>query len=251
MRLGDMDFALFLDIIDQLPDTTTIVPFFRGEPLLYPRFADAMERLSTFSSVQLATNGDYVARHREAIVESCTFVSLSLHEFRAPYHDQLFQAAQHRGVTTQVSIIDALIPDGKKAAFVSAWLQHVDRVRIYAQHTHAHYGDSRLTIHDAGQACAKPWSDMVVYWDGRVALCCHDWDNPGLADLNLHTVEEAWNGLPYKMVRHYHETGQRRKVKSCRHCDQWMAAYTPNGILGELYTCPTFGTTLNVKTSVG
>jgi len=56
-----------------------------------------------------------------------------------------------------------------------------------------------------------------------------------MADLNIHSIEEVWNGLSYRMVRHYHNEGNRRKVDSCKNCHQWMADYSPNKILGELY----------------
>ena len=238
--LGNMSLKLFTSVISQLPSSTVIVPFFRGESLMYPRFVEAMKRLQRFKSVQLATNGDLLnPENRKAILDACMFISISLHNYLFPKKRgrtlKMLREANGHGLTTQVSIVETYLKDKQK--FVDEWLPYVDRVRIYVEHSHNGYGSTHLKIDDLGQPCGKPFNEMVVYWDGKVALCCHDWDNNGhLGDLNGQSVEKVWNAQPYRYVRTLHEEGFRTNVKSCENCHQWMADYTPNKILGELYT---------------
>lgn len=238
-----MNWELLTKVLDQLPDNTAIVPFFRGEPTLYPRFEDALLEMRRFREVQLATNGDKLSQqNRSAMLKFCTFVSISLHNFVYPTQTKngiltFLYDALGNGVETQISIIDSLIPPKQKKRFVKRWLNHADQVRIYAEHSHTGYGDTLLNIHDLGQPCIKPFNEMVVYWDGKVGLCCHDWNNPSpLGNLNFESIEKVWRGEAYEDVRYKHSHGNRRQVPSCQNCDQWIASYMPKKMLGELYT---------------
>jgi len=232
---GDMNIGLLTDIVEQLPPETIVVPFFRGESLLHPRFADAMEKLRKFQTVQLATNGDYLTpKNQKAITSACSFASLSLHSLQNPH--SFLPSAKNEGVTTQVSIVDSLLPDDKKQEFADGWLQYVDRVRIYREHSHNGFGDIVDGGEDVGWPCMKPMREMVVYWDGEVALCNHDWNGPQLlGNLRNQSVYDVWNGVQYKLIRELHSEGDRRAVEACKDCDYWVVSYLPDKMFGELY----------------
>ena len=242
--LGDMSLSLLKKIIEQLPPETIIVSFFRGESAFHPHFVEAFEMLSRFDEVQMATNGDFLTVSKQnAILEMCNFISYSLHRACCPSDlieiTHFLDAARSKGVLTQVSILETEIPIDAKRKLIDSWLRHVDRFRIYVDHSKGGFGDvdsaTRFAI--LGGACHKPFSDMVVYWDGKVALCNHDWDNQApLGDLNTQTVEAIWNGDKYRQVREFHLTDRRKQVNSCRDCDYWMTEYLPNKMFGEVYT---------------
>lgn len=239
---GNMNLDLLDKILKQLPNNTTIVPFFRGESLIHPRFYEAMKRFSQFKNVQIATNGDLLTRdYQNAILTSCTFISYSLHKYEYP--DEVMgivsflEHARKRGLVTQVSILDNLI-SGDKKQFVEKWLKHVDRVRIYIEHSKDGFGDVEDTYHiiKPGKPCKKPFEDMGVYWDGKVALCNHDWNNPNpLGDLNTQTIEEVWGGERYQKIRNLHKDGLLKQVQTCKACDYWMTDYLPDKMFGELW----------------
>jgi radical SAM protein with 4Fe4S-binding SPASM domain len=68
--------------------------------------------------------------------------------------------------------------------------------------------------------CRALWSDMVIMQDGKVALCCSDYDGlVCMGDLNYQTFGEVWNGESFVTYRRYHRIGKRRKLKLCRQCD--------------------------------
>jgi len=250
---GDMPLPLFQKVLGQLRNDTVIVPFFRGESLLHPKFEEMMRLLAAggYRTVQLATNGDMLnIKNSAAILSACSFVSFSLHRYDLPHSslypkivDFLYGAKLH-GVQTQVSILDTMIPEaaGEKERFVQQWLRHADRVRIYAQHSRSGFGDvdrSRYKVCGDRLPCAKPFSETVVYWDGKVALCNHDWDNPSpLGDLNSQTLPDVWTAKPYGEVRRLHRAGKGAQVPSCATCDHWAVQLTPNRMFGELYVQP-------------
>lgn len=241
--LGDMSLELLKKILDQLPSDACVIPFFRGESLIHPRFYGMMKLFRRFEDVQIATNGDLLTLdNQNAILKSCSFVSYSLHKFGYP--DEFMDVvnflgrARNSDILTQVSILETMILRDKEL-FVEKWLKYVDRVRIYVEHSHVGFGDVELKyqqIRGYGPCC-KPFVDMVVYWDGKVALCNHDWDNHDpLGDLNTQTIKEIWNGSKYQEVRNLHKTGFLKAIESCKNCDYWMTDYLPNKMFGEVYT---------------
>jgi len=242
--LGDMSLNLLKKIVDQLPPETTIVPFFRGESAFHPHFVDAFKMLSRFDTVQMATNGDFLTTSKQdAILDTCSFISYSLHK---PSYPEIFvdvvyflDYARRMGLSTQVSVLETEIPVGTKQRLIDDWLKHVDRFRIYVEHSKEGFGsvESRYRRIHGDRPCHKPFSDMVVYWDGKVVLCNHDWDNyEPLGDLNIQTIEEVWNGERYEGVRNLHKAGLLKKIKTCKDCDYWMTDYLPSKMFGEVYT---------------
>jgi hypothetical protein len=48
--------------------------------------------------------------------------------------------------------------------------------------------------------CYRPWLTFTVLWDGRVSLCCADFDGRHiLGDLNTSSIKDVWNAEPYRM----------------------------------------------------
>ena len=230
---GNMTQELYSHLLEQLPDSLTIVPFFRGESLTHPLFPKMMGQLSRFKQVQLASNGDCLTLpNQTAILTGCTFFSLSLHELLMPWRVpclQFLHIARQKGLQTQVSILNNLLQRNIKKRFVREWQKHVDRVRIYQEHSINGFGDMNGESKPLDE-CSKPNSEMVVYWDGKVGLCNHDWNNQTyLGDLNFSNIEEVWQSYNYQRVREWHQSGDRNKVPSCKEC------CFNNKMYGELY----------------
>jgi len=229
--VGDMSISLLTKVTKQLPSNIDVVAFFRGEPLLNPHFTEAMTLLEKFNVVQLATNGDYLTKtNRKAILDTCTFVSLSLHEFLFP-HQTRFPSFLYEclgaGIETQISILDSLIDESKIARFIREWRLHTDRVRIYKTHSQDGFGNMGVIVNDR---CDKPFEELVVFWDGKVGLCNHDWNGSfPLGDLNKQTINQVWNHSNYAGVRELHEMGLRRAVPTCEFC-----SFRSKKIYGEL-----------------
>jgi radical SAM protein with 4Fe4S-binding SPASM domain len=240
MALGDMPIDLYFKILEQLPHNTVIVPFFRGEPLLHPEFPLFMKALHKFKTVQLATNGDYLTTvNQEAIIDNVSFVSVSLHEFQYPSETNflgfLYYCSENK-VKTQISILSKLIPFTETRYFIKAWKVQVDRVRLYQEHSVSSYGDVQTNNKSDDKPCQKPFEDLVIYWNGKVALCNHDWKTQMfLGDLNKQSVVQVWNNQAHRWICKSHRAGHRQWVVMCRNCDMWQTSYLPQGMFGELY----------------
>jgi len=226
-----MSIALFLKVVYELPKDTVVVPFFRGESLMHPYFNIMLPYLKRFKTVQLATNADYLTpKTKASILESCSFISVSLHSYLFPHQTTFLgflKDAKTRGITTQVSIINTLLPP-KHRGFIAAWQKHADRVRVYREHSRVGFGS--MDTPQPRKGCSKPFTDLVVYWDGKVGLCNHDW-NGGciLGDLNKQTIKDVYNDKPYLEVRDLHNFGNRACVGTCRDCH-----FESNKVYGEI-----------------
>ncbi len=245
--LGNMSLDLYKKILNQLPSETIIVPFFRGESLAHPDFVEMMNLLKRFDKVQIATNGDLLTPdNQNAMLNACTFISYSLHNFEYP--EEIIEVvnflglARKNGVITQASILENLITEDY-TLFIEKWLKHIDRVRIYVEHSTIGYGDVKTHYKNIGPSellpCKKVENDLVIYWNGKVALCNHDWNSKTpLGDLNTQTIEEVWNGERYQEIRKLHKSGSLKQIETCKDCDYWMTDYLPNKMFGELYVEP-------------
>ena len=69
------------------------------------------------------------------------------------------------------------------------------------------------------ETCLMPYTDVFVFPDGRMGICCCDnFEATTMADLNKVSVKEAWNSEEYKAVRQaVKET--RADYPFCKYCD--------------------------------
>ncbi|MDR0220082.1 MAG: SPASM domain-containing protein [Lachnospiraceae bacterium] len=69
------------------------------------------------------------------------------------------------------------------------------------------------------ETCLMPYTDMFIFPDGRLGLCCCDnLEATTLADLNDVRLREAWNSAGYQELRQA-LAGGRHNYPFCKHCD--------------------------------
>jgi hypothetical protein len=80
-------------------------------------------------------------------------------------------------------------------AFIAEWSQIADKIHITDLHNWAGTLNGRS---DVQYPCYRMWLTFTVLWDGRVSLCCADYDGRNvLGDLRTSTIAEIWNGPAY------------------------------------------------------
>jgi len=99
--------------------------------------------------------------------------------------------------------------------FIEHWRKIADKVHITDLHNWA--GTLNATS-DVNYPCYRMWQTFTVLWDGRVSLCCADFDGRHiLGDLRTSTIADVWNGPAYLGVRRQHL--QNGGPEICRSCD--------------------------------
>jgi len=67
--------------------------------------------------------------------------------------------------------------------------------------------------------CAKPFREMSIRWDGKIAICCNDWRGHYFCgDINLFSIEEIWNNKAFQIARKMLYNRDREFIP-CKWCD--------------------------------
>lgn len=100
-------------------------------------------------------------------------------------------------------------------AFIEHWRQRADKIHI----TDLHNWAGTLNKHsEVNYPCYRPWLTFTALWDGRVSLCCADFDGSTiLGDLRTQTISEIWNSDTYRALRREHLESGGPDI--CRACD--------------------------------
>jgi sulfatase maturation enzyme AslB (radical SAM superfamily) len=100
-------------------------------------------------------------------------------------------------------------------AFIREWGAIADKIHITDLHNWAG------TLHERSNVrypCYRLWQTFTVLWDGRVSLCCADYDGRNvLGDLRTSTIAAIWNSPTYRAVRRQHLDSGGPEI--CRSCD--------------------------------
>jgi len=264
---GFLDTNLGLRLIDEIASHAPrqVVPFFRGEPLLHPDWARLLESLLAKAGleVQFTTNATLLDESAAArlVALSPQFVSFSLDTMDPALYNSMrkgadfeltmanvlrfleLNAAHGSQTMIQVSTVETEAHKAGMEAFVKFWTPLVDRVRVYEEHSaDGHLGSvrSQQSGNDTRRPCQKPFTDMVIYYSGQVALCNHDWTRDaggeGIGDVRTASIAEIWSGTSYRNIRDRHLEANLEGTAPCEHCDHWRVFYLEKGLSGRVYT---------------
>ena len=100
-------------------------------------------------------------------------------------------------------------------AFIEHWRGIADKIHITDLHN---WAGTLNTESDVNYPCYRPWLTFTVLWDGRVSLCCADFDGKTiLGNVNTQSIADIWNAEPYREARRQHLESGGPDI--CRACD--------------------------------
>lgn len=271
MKIGFMSMELYKKIIDEASDhlPVKLVIFFRGESLLHPEFIECVKYAKDkgIGPIQYATNAfeltnDMADKLLETGIDFISFSldtldpeiyrksrlcgNLDISRDNVIYLSKKCDEKRKKGLqvpTLQVSTVEIEEYMPEQGKFIEFWKKYVDIVRVYYEHDDngkfRNVEVQRLLEEEVPERkpCRKLFTDLLVYWDGQLALCNYDWRG-GLQGLNLNkmTIEEAWNSKLYEQLREAHNNDEIADDIMCQNCQHWRIDYMQNGYLGKLYT---------------
>lgn len=235
---GFINFSLFKRIVDEITKypETILVLHRRGESLLHPNFIEMCNYVKgKFKEIQLATNATLLDNAKsKAIIGALKFISFSIdipevfNKTRIPAkYDKVesnilrFLDLNKGKVRTQVSMVKTIdTPSENTVIFKGKWKGKVDRIRIYEEHSRDGRFGSLNRSRGSRVPCVMPFYEMLIYYDGKVGRCNHDWNGVPMGDVNKSTIEKVWNNSLYENLRTQHQT-LNMNDEVCKGCDCW------------------------------
>lgn len=105
--------------------------------------------------------------------------------------------------------------------YLKKWKGVVDGISISYLHNWAgkFSGEHLLKDTKRRDPCRFLWTDMPVSWDGKVTICCYDYENEVvIGDLSDNGIVSVWTGEPLKRLRQIHTEGHFDKIDICKEC---------------------------------
>ncbi|UYH53683.1 radical SAM/SPASM domain-containing protein [Lawsonia intracellularis] len=262
-EFGIMDVALAHELIKEMASykPVTVVPFFRGESLMHPQWDIILQYLMEYNvgPIQLTTNATLLTHENteKLLNVGLDFLSFSIdtidpkcyQEIRGMDYNIILnnilyflkrQEERQVPIVVQVSAVKTEKNASDIQNFIDFWLPKVDRVRIYEEHSKdGKIGSLKQPTKIARKACHKVFEDMVIYWNGDVALCNHDWTRrvtgQHIANVRNKGIAVCWNSPTYNSIRQAHENINLSGVMPCESCDHWVVSYLPENHIGQIF----------------
>ncbi len=233
-RKGMMSFELFKKIIDEYSTSTAtrrVQMNNIGEPLLDPLLIEKIKYAKEKGVVQVFcfSNGSLLNKKTsEDLIDSgLDYLIISLDGTNRESYEKIRINLKFNEVIENVR--NFLIIREKKRANKPKIELHVtisDENRLeekkfvkkmrgladYVSIAHAHNWAGQREIKNADviqksnktdlAPCTNLWSELTILWDGRVALCCLDYEGKLiLGDINEESLKNIWNGKRIQAIR--------------------------------------------------
>lgn len=220
---GYMSKELWRKLIDEIyaasPDAI-VLPFWRGESLLHPDFAELMAyALNKSCRIHISTNGHVLTDKQADVLAMCEFITFSVHTMKGYLNARKFLSTPKKGMpVVQISFVR-----GEKTAdellrkLVTAHnLDGFDSVRLYDEHSRGGvFGKSGHSPDTGRKFCPKLQDTLVVAFDGAVSRCNHIWKTEEEISLNNMSIKDVWSSKLIQKIRTDYPDA------SCMPCDQW------------------------------
>jgi radical SAM protein with 4Fe4S-binding SPASM domain len=218
---GDMDFAMVESIAGQLPPGIVVQFHDNGEPLLYPRFGEAV-RLFKKQIKCTDTNGKLLVEKADEIIDNLDTLTISTFE-RDPEADEQYELIKEflaRKGSRRPNVIIRCLGEMDLARYRK--LDCIIATRILHSPMGSFKYKGTPTVPEIG-ICLDLLSHLVIKRDGTVATCVRfDPNHLGvLGNVKDTSLEDIWNGKLRRSYLQYHIKGQRDKVPLCKTCEFW------------------------------
>lgn len=249
-KIGNMKSELFKKIIDE--STTFGARNFClhifGEPLLHPQIIDFVKYIKDSNanhSILLTTNGYFLDefKARGLIENKVDKIAVSFFSLKGDRLKELTGEPNIEKVIDNIRNIAALKKELKASTkiFIRFLLcnENIDEekdfrtlakrlgVLLEIRKTHNYSGviesnyTSAFPINER-HPCYHLWFSPAITWDGKVLLCCNDWDYfEVLGDVNEGSLADIWQGNRLKELRRTHLRGEYNRIPLCEKCNVW------------------------------
>jgi len=244
-KTGFMDFSLFRKIIADCANLKVkeVAIYRLGEPLLDPNFSEKVAYAKKAGIKIVSTNTNASLLNEETAIKildsGLDIIYISLDANSKEVYERIRKGLNYDIVKKNIKrfielknsrnkekptiILNFCRTDENKNQvkdFVREWNKHG---QVWISNTHDWAGKAEVKA-KSGLArridpCRLLWTELIVSWDGKVPLCCIDYDDKIImGDLKNESIREVWSGERLKKNRNIHMDGDFNKIPLCESC---------------------------------
>ncbi|MBQ9500567.1 MAG: SPASM domain-containing protein [Lentisphaeria bacterium] len=224
LKYGDMDFSLLEKIASEVPAGIVVQLHNNGEPLLYPRFGEAVRLFrDTGNIVNIVTNGKLLLEKADEIIDNLDTLSVSVFEKdedAGEQYDILEKFLALKGARKPFTSL-RLIGDVDAAPYKKFNTLIIRRV-LHSPMGSFRYRKLNPTVPEIG-ICLDFLNHLAINKDGDVSICVRfDPKRLGvLGNIRENTLDELWNSPQRLAWKEAHIAGRRDKIPLCSYCQFW------------------------------
>jgi radical SAM protein with 4Fe4S-binding SPASM domain len=220
LRYGDMDFELLKLIRSQLEPPMTVQFHRDGDPLIYPRLADALDLFDGFIR-SIVTHGETLAKRADEIIGRSEVVTVSV--FRGDKDveiqwESLIAFLEKKGLQlprTVIKIVGDMDSPNRYEQLGVTVIRRLLHNDVNTKYVH------RQPVRPEQDICLDFLGKPAISWDGKVFQCVRfdETEDGYLGDLRDESLESIWNGPLRKQWMQHHIMGQRDLANArCAKC---------------------------------
>ncbi len=221
INYGDMDFELVKKISEQVPEGIVVQFHNNGEPLLYPKFGEAVSLFKNQIRC-VDTNAKLIVEKADEIINNLDTITISVIEKDPKGFEQYELVKRFLEIKgdRKPNIIYRCLGD----VHTESWekLDGIIATRILHSPLGSFKYKKKPTVPEIG-ICLEILNHMAINRFGEVSICVR-FDPKGLGiigDANSTPVVDVWQGSQRKEWVKYHIEGKRNRIPLCSYCDFW------------------------------
>jgi len=237
-RQGVMDFDLFRKVVDECAalGITHVRVHNYGEPFLDRELVEKVRyaKHKGIAEVGMISNGSLITEDiaRGMIDAGLDAINISVDAAGKEVFESTRVHLKYDEVTANIRTLARLRRESGKthpklilsfvrqhnsadeAKFIEEWTPVADKIHITDLHNWAGTLNDKTEVN---YPCYRLWLTFTVLWDGRVSMCCADFDGRHIfGDLRTQSIAEVWNSPVYRAARRQHlESGGPGMCRSC------------------------------------
>ncbi len=222
LNYGDMEFDLVEKIARQLPPNIVVQLHNNGEPLLYPKLAEAIT-LFNKQITSFDTNGKLLLEKADEIIDNLDTLAISVIENDPEAEEQydiINKFIRIKGDRKPFTVL-RLNGDVDSHRYENLGCLLVRRL-LHSPMGSFDYRKKEPTLPEIG-ICLDFLHHLAINREGKASICVR-FDPTGIGvigDVRTQSLEDIWFSDKRMEWLEYHKQGRRDKVPLCSHCDFW------------------------------
>jgi len=221
LKYGDMDFELVRKIANELPEGIVVQFHNNGEPLLYPRFGEAISLFENQIRC-VDTNAKLIVDKADEIIEKLDTVTISVFENDNEQDEQYELVKKFLRIkgNRKPSVIYRCLGGVETKRWKA--LKGIVATRILHNPLGSFKYSKNPTIPEIG-ICLEILNHLAIDRFGKVSICVRfDPRRLGvIGDAAIQQLSDIWDCRKREEWIKFHVEGNRNKVPLCASCEFW------------------------------